>query len=146
MYEKFKGVEAKQVQSSQEIASILESGKETDNIAEPGDFIVINQTGSQEQYVVKEEEFKKRYTLGRELGDGWGEYYPKGQNKVNGFQLTEKVLKSLKLEKHFYFIADWGSEQYASIGDFIVNPLHSKEVYRIGYDEFKQTYRLLGEE
>ena len=75
------------------------------------------------------------------MPDGvWTEYSPLGQ--VTGIQLTEELLKTLNLKKHFNLIASWGQSQYVGIGDFIVKPINEDDFYRIGLQEFKETYAL----
>jgi len=141
IYKKFKKVFAKKADSIVEITTTTSDGIETQNTAKKGDFIVKNQTESQEQYVVHNDKFVKRYEVIRKMPDGvWTEYSPKGE--VTGIQLTENLLNTLNLDKHFYIMASWGQAQYIGIGDFIVNPIDEDGFYRIGLKEFKETYTL----
>lgn len=141
VYKKCKHVFAKRVESNLDISTITSDGIETNNTAVKGDFIVKNQTDTEEQYVLKKDNFEKRYEPLTKIQDGaWVEYSPKGQ--VIGVQLTEDLLEKLKLDKHFNLMASWGQPQYIAIGDFIVTPLHEDNFYRIGLKEFNVTYTL----
>lgn len=140
-YKKIKTVFARRAEFEEEIISITTDGIETTNTAKKGDYIVKNQTENKELYVIKNEKFDKLYSPFRKLQtEIWTEYLPKGQ--VDAIQLTEELLNSLKLEKHFYIIASWDEAQYVSIGDFIVTPVNEDKVYRIGRKEFEETYKI----
>lgn len=142
-YHKVVTVQARKAEPGEVIVSITSSGKETENTAEDGDFVIKNhQTESEELYIVTKDEFQDRYVHFRSLYDGvWSVYRSKGQ--VDAIELTKQVLDSLNLEKHFFIMADWGESQYVSIGDYLVTPVNKNEVYRIGRKEFKQTYDIL---
>ena len=141
VYKKYKGVFGKKAETEVEITSITSDGIETHNTAKKGDFIVKNQTESKEQYVVNNDKFEKRYKAIRKMPDGlWTEYSPTGQ--VRGVQLSENLIDTLNLDKHFFIMASWGQPQYVGIGDFIVNPINEVGFYRIGLKEFKETYAL----
>ena len=140
-HRKVKGVLARKAVSNEEVVSITSAGIETTNQAKKGDYIVKNQTEAKELYVVEPEKFHARYELFNRLPDGdWAEYTPKG--KVYAFQLTEELLESLGLAKHFYIVASWEESQYVSIGDYMANPVGEEGVYRIGGKEFRETYKI----
>lgn len=139
MYQKYQSVLARRAKEGEKIESITSGGKETVNRARAGDFVVINQTGAREQYVVSPEKFRERYSFWREAPDGYLEYLPKG--KVMAIELTDAVLEYLGLPSEFEYEAPWGERGIAQKGDFLVCPTDESEVYRIGRKEFFETYR-----
>lgn len=139
-YSKFQTIHAYIAKKEALVTSITTYGKETKNTAYPGDYVVTNQTKAKEKYVIRKEKFDERYTYIRDLAKGVAEYRAIGE--VVGIEVTRDVLKRLKLPPHFEIIADWGSPQYIGKDDFIVCPLDKSEVYRIGREEFFETYTL----
>ena len=141
-YQKHGQVTAQQTTQEEEVISITKYGIETRNIAQIGDYILTNNTRSQEKYAVTEEVFNKRYESINTADEGKKLYQAIGT--IIGIQLTPELLQELSLKKHGQLIADWGAEQYYSVGDYIVMPTPQKnEVYRIGKEEFMETYRLI---
>lgn len=139
LYQKYQSVLARRAEDGEVIESITNSGKETVNRARAGDFVVVNQTGAREQYVVSPEKFRERYSFWREAPDGYSEYRPKG--KVLAIELTDTVLHQLGVASEFEYEAPWGERAIAQKGDFLVCPPDESEVYRIGRKEFFETYR-----
>ena len=139
-YQKYKKVYARAALPGEEIITVTSDGVETNNTAAEGDYVVKNQTDAKEVYIMSSEKFNKRYTLLQPLENGFSEYQPIG--KVIGIELTPSVLKGLNLTNEFEFVAPWGEEMVAKIGDFIVSPLEYDEVYRIAKKEFFETYEL----
>jgi len=140
LYRKFKAVWAKKALGGEKIITKTSDGIETANIANAGDFIVINQTQSQEEYIVGAGKFQQRYRFDKDLENEFAEYHPLG--KVIAIEITENVLKSVKLRNHFQFTAPWGTPSMIKQNDFLACPLDFSEVYRIARKEFFETYEV----
>lgn len=143
-YRKFRTVKARPVTEGEKIVSTVESGRETVNTAGAGDYVVENQTGAKEQYIVSREKFKQRYSKDRKLDDEWSLYKPLGQ--VKGIEVDRSILNIFQQEGSFYITASWGEAQKVDEGDMLVTalPLTEKpEIYRIARKEFSETYVLL---
>lgn len=139
-YEKYGIVLADQADENTTVISITRYGIETTNHATKGDYIITNQnTEAKEKYIVKESKFLPRYKkVSADPNDK--KYIPIG--KIIAIQLTKQILNQIEYPLHFKLIADWKEEQYTGVDDFIVCPLDESEVYRIGYDEFSDTYKM----
>jgi len=124
-YNKFGNVTFLVAKEEQEIVTITADGKETTNVAQVGDYIIINPTG--ERYVVKPAKFHARYEVIEEnlaacKGSCWGIEWEGEQ---------------------FEFEAPWGEAMVCKKGDMLVS-LNAEltEVYRIARAEFEATYKL----
>lgn len=130
---------AKKAEGGEVVETVTGDGWETTNEAEPGDYIVQNQTEAGEQYVVPEEDFFKKYELVDEYQPGgFSEYHPIG--KIIALELTPKRLERLGLPREFVFSTDWGEDMVAKAGDFLGGPTDFSEVYRLARKEFFETY------
>ena len=139
VFKKFKKVYARKAKGGEKIDTITSDGKETTNIAQPGDYIVKNQTNSEEVYILTKKKFKDRYIYLRRSKQGFSEYIPIG--KICALELKPNVLKKNKLKKRFYFEAPWGAKMVAKENDYLVCPPNFNEVYRIARKEFFETYQ-----
>lgn len=140
-YRKFQTVKARIAKEGEKIVSTVESGRETVNTAGAGDYVVENQTGAKEQYIVPGEKFKQRYSEDRKLDDEWRVYNPLGQ--VKGIEVDRSILNIFHQEGAFYITAAWGEAQKVDEGDMLVTPLpltDKFEIYRIARKEFSETY------
>ena len=140
-YRKFKTVKARAARDGEKIVSTVESGRETVNMASSGDYVVENQTGAREQYIVSGAKFGQRYSEDRKLDDDWSLYSPKGQ--VKGIEVDRSILNVFQQEGSFYITASWGEAQVVDEGDMLVTPLpltEKLEIYRIAGKEFSETY------
>ena len=137
-YQKSRFVLAQEAKGGEQIATVVDHQIETTNVANPGDFIVFNQTSDKEKYIVKPDDFHMRYEFVRQMPDGQKEYRPKGY--VLAVQLTIELLESNQLPNHFLFKAPWGEWQYAREGDFIVSNEDYTDIYRASLRMFKETY------
>jgi hypothetical protein len=140
-YKKFQVVKARMATIGEEIVSVVESGRETVNIARAGDYVVENQTGAQEQYIVSGPKFEQRYTVESKLNDAWSLYRPLG--RVKALEVDRCVLNLFHQQGAFYIMAPWGEAQYVEEGDMLVTtlPLYEEiEIYRIARKEFSETY------
>lgn len=125
-FAKFARIQAKEAAGGEEIITILADGtKETENIANAGDWIVTNPGG--EQYIVPGAKFPKKYEPCPELGDGW-------------FKPTGGVQKFLELAQDMQFICSWNEEQFIAAGGF-VNVTDLDDIYGIAKDELFVTYK-----
>ncbi|MEM9919796.1 MAG: hypothetical protein AAF990_17000 [Bacteroidota bacterium] len=141
VYRKFNKIMAREATGGEVIRTITKDGIETINQANPGDYIVQNQTEAKEQYIIRSNKFEARYVLDTMIGDsGIGVYKPIG--KVIGIKMDEARLKELSLDEVFYFMASWGAEMIARKGDYMVCPPDLSEVYRIAEKEFYETYEI----
>lgn len=141
LYKKTRTILARRATEKEKIITVVDRIVETENIAEPGDYIVINQTSEKESYVIKAEEFAKRYSEHRILNDGLTEYLPISKNY--GILLTFDLLSQLNLPHHFYFIAPWSEPVYARIGDYILSNLEYEDIYRVERSKFLETYTIV---
>lgn len=139
-YEKYREINARKVETEEEIETITGDGLETKNHAKPGDYIVRNTTEAREMYVVKSEKFEKRYIYKENLEGEWNIYTAKGE--IKGVEVDTKLLKELGVSEEFYFMAPWGEKMVVKKGDYLVSPTDYSEVYRIAKKEFFETYRL----
>lgn len=138
-YYKKRNILAKIARGGEQISTVTGDGLETTNKAEPGDYIVQNQTEAGEQYVVPAEEFLTKYELvGEYAPDAFTEYRPTG--RIIALELTPERLKNLGLPGEFYFTTDWGQKMVAREGDFLGGPPDFSELYRLARKEFFETY------
>lgn len=139
-YKKYKPVYARKATQVEVITSKTSAGIETQNTAQIGDYIVKNQTTSAETYVVLAANFEKRYEYTCPIDAIWHQYIPIGE--VYAIHLDEDILINKKWPSHFYIDTAWQTLMYCSIGDYLVCPPDLSEFYRIGRQEFEQTYHL----
>lgn len=137
-FSKSKRVWAMQANGGELVVSTVSDGEETRNTANPGDYIVKNDTKAGERYVVEQAKFEERYEFYR-ADDGCDQHLPKG--KVLALEMTASRLTELGLSMEFTFSAPWGELQVCRLGDYMVCPLDYSEVYRIAAQEFNETYK-----
>ena len=143
-YKKFQTVKARVAKEGEKIVSNVESGRETVNTARAGDYVVENQTGAKEQYIVSGAKLKQRYSEDRKLDGDWILYNPLGQ--VKGIEVDRSVLNIFQQEDSFYITASWGEAQKVDEGDMLVTTLpltEEFEIYRIARREFSETYQAI---
>lgn len=137
-FRKKTNVFAKKAEGGEKIETVTADGKETVNTANPGDYLVKNQTGAQEMYIISPEKFRKRYAFLRKADDEFAEYRATGE--ITGLELTASILRELELPDPFYFEAPWGEKMIAREGDYLAAPPDQSEMYRIARKEFLETY------
>lgn len=137
-YKKKSLVRAKKAHPGQVVVTKTSDGDETKNTAHAGDWLVENQTSSNEWYLVKAETFEKKYTFMQALENGWGCYHPKGE--ILGLVVNEAHFKELDVAKELRFQAPWKDSMVAKPGDMLVVPPEKDEIYRIAKKEFGETY------
>ncbi len=139
VYRKHKHVFAKKAIGGEAVQTVTADGLETSNTASKGDFIVKNQTGAAETYILPEDKFKARYAFLKESEDGFSEYIPTGV--VHAIEMTPTLLKAQGWPNEFHFEAPWGEQMVVKKNDFLACPPELNEVYRIARKEFYETYR-----
>lgn len=129
---KFSLVLARRAIPGEYIETWTADGLETTNFANKFDFVLKNlQTEYQEEYIVSEEMFFKRYKFFYFTDDVHAVYIPTG-----------KVLAAIYFGEDTSFIANWGRPMALKSGDFLVSPYPGlKEIYRIAAKEFFETYQ-----
>lgn len=137
-YKKKSLVRAKKAQPGQVVVTKTSDGNETKNTAESGDWLVENQTSSNEWYLVKAETFQKKYSLVHSLEKGWGSYQPKGE--IFGLHIIKSHLDELGATDVLEFQAPWKDTMIVKVGDMLVVPPEKDEIYRIAKKEFGETY------
>lgn len=137
-YKKKSMVRAKKALPGLVVVTKTSDGDETKNTAEAGDWLVENQTSTNEVYLVKAETFKKKYSLIQSLEQGWGCYQPKGE--ILGVVVVDTHLDSFEATNVMEFQAPWKDSMVVKPGDMLVVPLDKDEIYRIAKKEFGETY------
>ena len=131
-YEKTTEVQARIAKEGEVIETITSDGKETQNTAQKGDWVIRNGTGAKEEYIISGEKLRKRYHVRSLPKNGWYTFKAKGECKALEYDGED-----------IEFMASWNEPMPLKFGDFIVTPLPDKnEVYRIAAKEFNETYRL----
>ncbi|TNE64679.1 MAG: hypothetical protein EP344_03485 [Bacteroidetes bacterium] len=138
VYRKNKNVLARPAVAGEVIETRTGDGLETVNAAEENDYIVRNQTGAMEEYIVPAHKFSKKYALLGPAENGWMEYQSTG--RILAIELTDERLVSMGLPPEFEFIAPWEDPMTAKSGDFMGGPEQLTEVYRLARKEFFETY------
>ncbi len=134
VYEKFTEIAARLATVGEVVVTVTAAGEETRNTAVFGDYIVRNNTGAQEQYILSGKKLDARYLLiDRENGvSDWYRYKATGECKAVKYTGPNTE-----------FMASWGSSMVLQTGDMLCTPLPQKgEVYRIAIQEFGETYRV----
>ena len=139
-YKKFQQILARPVIEGEEIESITSSGYETGQVGRQGAYVVKNLTSAKEEYIVEAKKFHERYCLLCQEDEKWSRYESLGE--VWAIEVCNDLLSMLNLNSPFHIMASWESEQYVEYMDFLVTPPTYDEIYRIGRQEFFQTYKL----
>lgn len=144
-YAKKTVVRARLAVEGEVIVTITGDGKETQNTAKAGDYVVENQTVVKEQYIVIGTIFKKRYELiHSEKIASTAFFLPyKAVGKCVGIIYNGRVnTENLSTDPvEMKFMASWNEEMVLKPGDMLVAPLPAtNEIYRIAAKEFEETY------
>jgi len=137
-YHKYRVIRARKAEKGEHVTTVTSDGKETENVAESGDYLVENQTSAHERYLVSSEKFADRYKKQRDVDNGWAIYKPMG--KVCAVELSDELLTRLELQDEFEIEAPWGAAEVVRKDDFVVSTPDFSEVYRIARREFLETY------
>lgn len=139
-FKKFKSIKARNAVAGEKIVSYTSDGRETEKVARQGEYVVENQTSANELYIVSKEKFEQRYRLKTDLDGTWSEYDPLGE--VKAVKVDNELMILLNQKGSFHIYAGWGSPQRVERDDYLVAPLpNPKEIYRIGRQEFEETYQ-----
>ncbi|MFK7774539.1 MAG: hypothetical protein AB8F94_20530 [Saprospiraceae bacterium] len=140
IYQKVKKVFARKAKDVEQITTTTSDGRETINSAKPGDYIVKNQTGASEEYILTPSKFRSRYTYKKRSKAGFSEYEPTG--RIHAIEVNKRLLKKFGVKTRFYFEAEWGSKMIVKENDFLACPIGGEEIYRIARKEFFETYQV----
>jgi hypothetical protein len=113
-------------------------GQRIETTAKDGDWLVENQTATNEHYLVSESTFKKKYQLRQALGEGWGSFQSLIQ--VYALKVQEKDLAHFGSDTQLEFKAPREKTVLIHPGDYLVIPIDQSEAYRIASKEFEETY------
>lgn len=136
-------VKAKKAEIGESVITKTSDGTEAKSTAEEGDWLVENQTSSEERYLVKSQIFDKKYELRHALGGGWGCFRPKGE--ILAKKMTLQDLAPFQSNGVIEFEAPRHNSVVVKPGDFLVIPTDRTEIYRITQKEFEQTYEAVRE-
>lgn len=142
-FKKFRNVFARPAVAGEKIETFTSDGKETECVAQEGDYVIQSQTEAREEYLLSKEKFQKRYVRANNLPfkDGfsehvWCDYKPIGTVVAIEFHPFEA-----EMSDPLYFEAPWLESMVLKKGDMIATQ-DGKEIYRIARKEFEQTYRI----
>lgn len=130
IYRKYALIFARPAKENEYIETWTADGLETTNYAKKDDLIVKNlQTEFQEEYIIPEDMFYKRYI----------KLYDDGNGSI--CKPIGKIKATIYHGEDTEFVAKWGRLMILKTGDFIVSPYPDfQEVYRIARKEFFETY------
>lgn len=121
------------------------NGKETENTAQPGDFVVTALTEGREVlrdgaghanvYVIRAQKFPELYDVAREL-----RHASKAAREAGDIYRPKGVVDALRLTGGFEIKAPWGEVQSAPSGYLLRNGL---EVYGNNRETFEASYRFI---
>jgi hypothetical protein len=139
LYRKFREIHARKAAPGEKIVSVTGDGRETENTAKAGDWIVRATTQARELYIMNDENFASRYRLAQDIDDRWGRYEPLGE--VLAVEVDTEILDLLGKSTTFFIEAPWGEAQRVREGDKLAAPPALDEIYRIARAEFRETYK-----
>lgn len=129
LYKKFGAVMARLAKAGEEVLTIIEGQLETKNTAKENDVVVKGLKG--EEYIIRHDKFKARYTVNTPVTDIFTSYEPNAT--CIAFQYTGESL---------LFTAPWNEDMIVNSGDFLATlDEQVSEVYRIEKDAFYKTYK-----
>ena len=113
------------------------NGKETDNVAKPGDWIVTNLTlekeilrdddGNANTYVIEASRFDDLYQI------------DEGETEHGQVYRAIAEIESLAFPAGLDIVAPWGAQQTAASGYLVRN---GSDIYAIAEEAFRETYRI----
>jgi hypothetical protein len=117
------------------IVTITKDGKETQNTAREGDWVIRPRTRQAPMYIHTPRKFADNWDPAVLSTDGpWEEHAPLDSMTARRQSVTYDG-------PEVRFIADWGEEMILKPGDQIAAYVHQDtEVFRIQADEFEETY------
>ena len=121
-YRKCAAVTARSALLGLEIVTVVDGKRETQNVANAGDYVVRNPGG--EEYIVEKATFEGRYNL---VAGSEDTYLPIGA-----------PVRAVPLPENVRFVAPWGEEQFINAGGFLLD--NAGDIYGIQNKEFFDTY------
>jgi len=113
-------------------------GQRIETTAKPGDWLVENQTATQEHYLVSDATFTKKYQLRQAIGEGWGSF--ESLVPVYALQVRKEDLAYFGNPTQLEFQGPREKSVLIHPGDYLVIPVDQTEAYRINAKEFEETY------
>jgi len=139
--------------AGEEVVTVIGGVEETRNVAGEGDWVVANDTPSQEMYILTAAKAEKNYDLasGAELGTevknasaladaGFKWYSPKG------VPVLALQVEAGDIPPGGHFLANWGTPMLLEPGDYLVARWADEqeaaftEVYRVEREAFEETF------
>jgi hypothetical protein len=145
IYQKVKEVLAEEATGGEHVVTFTSSGYETKNTAKKGDYIVTNQTESQEKYIVSGATFKRDYTSTETSRNSFikkSTIYALEFTKENFPELFNKIKKESPSNSPLFIETSWKESQAIRKNDYLVCDQNQTEIYRIDRKEFDETYAL----
>ena len=125
--------------TTSEMVETRSNGKETNNTARPGDFIVTN-LSPQRQPLVDREGHMNVYVIAADRFAGL--YEPTSETSEHGAIYRAKgIVSALSLPGGFDILASWGERQKGASGYLLLN---GEDVYGSSGDAFDATYAAVG--
>jgi hypothetical protein len=137
-YSKKSLTKAKKATPGTVVLTETSDGQRIETIAKPGDWLIENQTASEEHYLVSEATFNKKYQIRQALGEGWGSFQSLIQ--VYALKIEEKHLSCFGDSTRLEFQGPREKTVLIHPGDYLVIPVDQSEAYRITSKEFEETY------
>jgi hypothetical protein len=132
-------IRAKKAKPGTNIITKTSEGSTFETRAMKGDFLIENQTSSNEQYLMDAETFEKKYQIEQCLERGWASY--RSKNLVMTYQVNESDFDFLGIPQTLDYESPLGKKGTLVPGDYLIIPSDEKEIYGIGAKEFEETYR-----
>ena len=140
-YRKNGTVMAREAIAGEKVITQTSDGRETQNVARQGAYVVRNNTGAKETYIVAGPTFQNRYEFLTRIDETWSEYSSRGE--IQAIEVDRAVIALLGGGDQILIETSWGDTQPVKPGDFLAMPLPDKnEIYRIALKEFQETYSL----
>jgi hypothetical protein len=131
-------IRAKKAEPGTWIITQTNDGFRFKNQAKKGDFLIENQTSSQEHYLMDGDTFDRKYQIVQCLEKGWASY--RSKNLVTTYQIKKADFDFLGKSKTLEYESPLGKKATLQPGDYLIIPAGETEIYGIGAKEFEETY------
>lgn len=144
LYEKKSEVTVKIADGGERIITITSEGKETENTASKGDYIISNKTNKKEEYIIRKEKFEHLYEL---KDESKGLYVKKRKvyalefNKETFPKIYDQYRENLSKNIVTFIEAPWNESQKLEKLNYFVFDEEGKEIYIVAHEEFLITYQ-----
>lgn len=132
-------IRAKKAEPGMVIVTKTSESSPLETLAKEGDFLIENQTSSNECYLMDTVTFEKKYQIEQCLERGWASY--RSKNLVLTYQVKESDFDFLGMPQKLDYESPLGKKGTLVPGDYLIVPAGEKEIYGIGSKEFEETYR-----